>query len=298
MADREAALAALRKAVPGAIQESDGRAVVLPRNEHELAEALRAAGVAGIQLAPPGAPTHGAPAVASIGLQRMGAVLGFDDASRILHVQAGCPIATIERELGRRGLGLGLRGEVPDCDVGTWLAIGAPGGRDPHDDPVDHLVAGLGLLLPDARLVRLRPAPRRAVGPDLIAAALGARGRLGVIVSAHLVARPRARTEVHAYQLGSREAATHALAWMRGVGVRAHAAEVTDAGILRIELAAGGALAGATLAAVQRMIEARGGALATTAPPSPAPMRGQPIGPTIEMLARALDPRGVLGGTA
>lgn len=290
-------LAALRQQLPAIVHEADGRAVLVPRNEYELADAVRLAGEIGAELAPPGAPRNGGSRALAIDLQRMGAVLGFDEGSRILHVQGGCSLATIERELGGRGLTLGVREVALELDAGTWLAVGAPGARDPADDPVDHLVAGLGAVLPDGTVMHVRPAPRRAVGPDLAGAMIGARGRLGVITSVHFAARARTHVRVVSFEMPSRETAGHALAWIRGIGVRPLRAEVNDH-VLRLELAADGPLAGAALAAVERTVAERGGvplARASEAAVGPLPMATP--GPTLEMLARSLDPRGVLEGT-
>src|SRR5688572_10610795 len=144
----EALLAALRRALPGAIDARDARAALLPRSEAELATALRLARELGARMAPPGAEAPASLGAAggdtvvtsgvaiAIDLQRMSAVLGFDDASRILHVQAGCALANVERELGGRGLTLGLREAPLEIDVGTWLALGMPGAPSADDDPV------------------------------------------------------------------------------------------------------------------------------------------------------------------
>ncbi len=73
--------------------------------------------------------------------------------------------------------------------VAAWIASGARGSPDPWLDPVDHLVAGFTARLASGADLEMRPAPRRAVGPDLFALFLGASERAGVITSAHLRAR-------------------------------------------------------------------------------------------------------------
>jgi alkyldihydroxyacetonephosphate synthase len=70
--------------------------------------------------------------------------------------------------------------------VGAWLDAGCPGSVDRYVDPVDHAFAGLEARLPDGRVLSVRPAPRRAVGPDLTALVAGCRGRFMTPLTAHL----------------------------------------------------------------------------------------------------------------
>ena len=101
---------------------------------------------------------------------------------------------------GELTLGFAPAGAPLERTVATWLADGAPGARDPWLDPADHLVAGLDARLRDGTALRIRPGPRRAVGPDLVALFFGARGRFGAIERAHL--------RVH--HVGARRPETHA----------------------------------------------------------------------------------------
>ena len=53
-------------------------------------------------------------------------------------------------------------------------------------DPADHVVAGLHATLPNGKKLEVRPGPRRAVGPDLTALALGTHDRLATVTHAWL----------------------------------------------------------------------------------------------------------------
>jgi alkyldihydroxyacetonephosphate synthase len=109
------------------------------------------------------------------------------DATSLLARAAGTTeVAALEQRLGAVGLTLDARFDEPGVTVGEWLARGAAGTRDRWLDPVDQLVAGLDATLADGRTLRIRPAPRRAVGPDLSALFVGAGGRFGRIDSAWL----------------------------------------------------------------------------------------------------------------
>jgi alkyldihydroxyacetonephosphate synthase len=119
----------------------------------------------------------------------------IDRESLLVHVAATARLAEVERELARQGLTLDV--SPPDGTVGEWLEAGAPGARSAWLDPADHLVAGFAARIRSSGAsFAVRPAPRRAVGPDLLALVLGLRGRLLALESVWLrvhragVARP------------------------------------------------------------------------------------------------------------
>jgi alkyldihydroxyacetonephosphate synthase len=173
------------------------------------------------RVAVPGGALIPGPGIVSLDLEGLARFNEVDIASQTVHVEAGALVSSVEAHLRARGLTLGAADPLdPREPVGAWLARGAPGARAHADDPVDQLVCGLEVVLADGTLLAIRPAPRRAVGPDLVPAFVGGRACLGVIVGAHLVARratPRAEV---AYRFATRDAAESARAWIRGHGVR------------------------------------------------------------------------------
>jgi alkyldihydroxyacetonephosphate synthase len=103
----------------------------------------------------------------------------IDHASLLVRVPGAATLASIERALAGSDLTLGV--PVTDDAVADWLARGAPGAPSAFADPADHLVAGLSATLANGSTVEVRPSPRRAVGPDLMALFIGAQERFASI---------------------------------------------------------------------------------------------------------------------
>jgi alkyldihydroxyacetonephosphate synthase len=127
-------------------------------------------------------------------------VLELDETSLLVHVAAHTDHATLDGVLRPRGLTLDARF---DGAVADWLGRGAPGARSAWLDPADHLVAGWTARTRDTgEAFTIRPAPRRAVGPDLLALVLGVRGRFlgleSVWLRVHRLGVLRPKTEAFA----------------------------------------------------------------------------------------------------
>jgi alkyldihydroxyacetonephosphate synthase len=104
--------------------------------------------------------------------------LELDRESLLVRAAGHLSVPMLEDEL--RDAGLTLDAEVAGApSLGDWLAQGAPGARDRWIDPADQLLAGLDATMRSGAAVRIRPAPRRAVGPDLTALFVGAGDRFG-----------------------------------------------------------------------------------------------------------------------
>ena len=115
----------------------------------------------------------------------------IDGASLLAQVEGGLTLTDAERALEHEGLTLGLDGAPMGLTFADWLGAGAPGARPPWLDPADHLIAGIDATLPNGDVLSLRPAPRRAVGPDLVALFFGTHGRFGKVERAWIRVHPR-----------------------------------------------------------------------------------------------------------
>jgi alkyldihydroxyacetonephosphate synthase len=108
-------------------------------------------------------------------------MITLDRVSMLVEASGDVRLEELEATLARDGYTLALAPDAPlQQEVSEWLADGARGAQDPWVDPVDHLVAGLEATLVRGtadRKITLRPTPRRAAGPDLVALVVGMRGR-------------------------------------------------------------------------------------------------------------------------
>ncbi len=134
----------------------------------------------------PGARRGTSPWVAG---EEEGAPADIDETSLLASFAGGTQLSVAESLLAARGMTLGLECEAGRDDVASWVAQGMPGGRDPWSDPVDHLVAGLTAQLRSGEELVIQPAPRRAVGPDLVQLFAGAGERIGRVERATLRVR-------------------------------------------------------------------------------------------------------------
>lgn len=105
-----------------------------------------------------------------------------------MEVKAGTRVSELMRYCRQQGLRPAARMPARGS-VGGWLARGMA-----VDDPIIGLgapaVLSLEVVLPSGRLVRTRPAPRAATGPDPLALWLGTWGVFGIITAAVLKLEP------------------------------------------------------------------------------------------------------------
>ena len=112
----------------------------------------------------------------------------LDRASMLVHAPGAASIGDVARALSADGLTLRRAGAALPMEktIASWIAEGLPGAPDPWLDPVDHLVAGFTAQLASGAPIAVRPAPRRAAGPDLFALFSGMQRKVGEITSAWL----------------------------------------------------------------------------------------------------------------
>ncbi len=278
--------------LPGVLDKSGAQATISPASTRAVAHVLQLANKIGIALQVPGGDTH--PNRPALLLDRLDGIISVDEVSRIIHIQAGVTLGAVEARANDNGWTLGVPKELHAQQVGTWLSQGAPGRADKGNDPVVQSVAGLDMVLPSGAELSIRPAPRRAVGPDLIRAAIGARGRLGVIVGAHLVARGKLPESWFTFSFPDARAAHRALAWIRGRGVRPHRT-ATRGSELALCLEIASPRSQAATGVMKRIVAENGGTELPSQPEfgitrTPLPASNE----VFNHLAKELDPKGIL----
>jgi alkyldihydroxyacetonephosphate synthase len=195
---------------------------VAPGSAPEVAEVIRRARGHKAAVHPLGAggrPTRVATQLASerprvyIATRRLDQVLQLDEASLLVHAQAGLTGLDLERVLGPRNLSIGdYPPVVLTSSLGGIIAVRTPGKSSARHGFFEDAVVGLSAVLADGRSVHTRVAPRRSTGPDLARALCGSEGTIGFITSAvlRIHVRPEARL-VAAYELPSVAAAVGAV---------------------------------------------------------------------------------------
>ncbi|MFN2589731.1 MAG: FAD-binding oxidoreductase, partial [Actinomycetota bacterium] len=172
--------------------------VVLPASTEEVATALSWAGETGVAVVPRGAGSGvsgGAePANGSVvlDLSDMDRVIAVDEVSATVHVEAGIRGDRLEAALESRGLTVGHYPQsLAISSVGGWIAASSAGQASAAFGAIEDRVLGLTAVLPAGEILRLRPVPRSAAGPDLRRMLIGWEGTLAVVTEAVLACEER-----------------------------------------------------------------------------------------------------------
>ena len=189
-----------------------------PGSAAEVAEVIRCAREHDAAVYPIGAATRLPPQPATrtavlVTTRRLDQVLQLDEASLIVHAQAGITGLELERILGPRSLSIGdYPPVVLTSSLGGIIAVRTPGKSSARHGFFEDAVVGVSAVLADGRSVHTRVAPRRATGPDLARALCGSEGTIGFITSAvlRIHQKPESRL-VAGYVLPSIDAAVSAV---------------------------------------------------------------------------------------
>jgi alkyldihydroxyacetonephosphate synthase len=189
-------------------------AVIFPADTEEVATVLAWASQAGTAVIPRGAGSGvcggaqagtqadtqaGTQADAQVGTQavvldlsRMDRIGPVDPESQTVEVQAGVRGDRLEDELTKSGLTTGHYPQsIAISTVGGWIAASSAGQASTGFGAIEDVLLGLTAVLPDGEILRLRPVPRSAAGPDLKKLIIGSEGTLAVVTEATLACRAR-----------------------------------------------------------------------------------------------------------
>ncbi|MGH3179937.1 MAG: FAD-binding oxidoreductase, partial [Streptosporangiaceae bacterium] len=173
-------------------------AVLFPATTGEVATVLAWASQTGTAVVPRGAGSGvcgGATAdndAVVLDLSRMDRIGPVDLESQTVEVQAGARGDRLEEELARSDLTTGHYPQsVAISTVGGWIAASSAGQASTGFGAIEDVLLGLTAVLPDGEILRLRPVPRSAAGPDLRRLLIGSEGTLAVVTEATLACRAR-----------------------------------------------------------------------------------------------------------
>ncbi len=306
---RESFNVAFARAYPGTVDLA--ARTVAPTNVADLCALVRFAWEYGGELRTPGGVARQGDIVVDLTVLRQETEV--DATSGIARTPAGVQMQTLVALLRERGLELPRARDVPAKQtVGEWIEGGL--GTTNVVDPLDQILCGLEAVLPDGTPLAIRPAPRRAVGPDLLSAWIGSRGQLGIAHTYVLSVQPTRAThrlwftfksEASAHRarnlLRAKHARTDSFALLKAnddvlVEIRIRATAHTSSGSLDVIRDLMRTVDGREITSDQataKRLASGENLLADTEARSVA----SPDGSIVARLARELDPRGVFSVT-
>ncbi len=117
-----------------------------------------------------------------IDMQRMNRIVAFDREDNLVTVEAGMNGSAFEDALNEMGYTCGhLPQSLEISTVGGWAACRGGGQESSRFGKIENIVVGLKAVLPDGRLLEIRPLPKRATGPSILDMIVGSEGTLAVI---------------------------------------------------------------------------------------------------------------------
>ena len=173
-------------------------AVIFPVSTQEVATVLAWASQTSTAVIPRGGGSgvcggaQGQAGSVVLDLSRMDQVTDIDLVSQVVHVQAGVRGDRLEQALAEHGLTTGLYPQsIAISSVGGWIAASSAGQASAGFGAIEDVLLGLTAVLPQGEILRSRPVPRSAAGPDLRRLLVGSEGTLAVVTEATLACRAR-----------------------------------------------------------------------------------------------------------
>ncbi len=190
--------ALIRGALPSGVKDVPGTGAVLvrPINASEVARVLGIAAETKTRVLPRGTSDVRGTAIV-LDLSGLTEIHEISEVSLVAHADAGIRVRDLEVALRDRGFTLGfpMMGHLDPKLGGFLCGQGWAEASVLYGKPYRAAI-GIEGVLPNGRAFKIKPAPRRAVGPDLSELFLGAEGRLGILTSAWVTFHPQPRTRM------------------------------------------------------------------------------------------------------
>jgi len=173
-------------------------AVIFPASTQEVATVLAWASRTATAVIPRGGGSgvcggaQGQAGSVVLDLSLMDKITNVDLVSQVVHVEAGVRGDQLEQALAEHGLTTGLYPQsIALSTVGGWIAASSAGQASTGFGAIEDVLLGLTAVLPQGEILRCRPVPRSAAGPDLRRLLVGSEGTLAVVTEATLACRAR-----------------------------------------------------------------------------------------------------------
>ncbi len=130
--------------------------------------------------------------------KRLNKVLDIDGTNLMVRAQTGIIGQELEWELNGKGYTFAHMPQSQYCSgLGGFLAARSAGALSTKYGTAPDMVLALEVVLPSGKVMRTKPFPKSAAGPDLNRLFLGAEGSLGVITEATLAIHPMPEVRVN-----------------------------------------------------------------------------------------------------
>lgn len=117
-----------------------------------------------------------------VDVRRMNRILGLDRENHLVTVEAGMNGEDFEEALNAEGYTSGhLPQSLTISTVGGWAACRGGGQESSRFGKIENIVVGLEAVMPDGKLLEVRPLPKRASGPSILDLIVGNEGTLAII---------------------------------------------------------------------------------------------------------------------
>ncbi|MBB6182475.1 FAD-binding oxidoreductase [Pseudorhizobium flavum] len=117
-----------------------------------------------------------------IDMRRMNRILHIDRENNLVTVEAGMNGEAFEDALNAEGYTSGhLPQSLTISTVGGWAACRGGGQESSRYGKIENIVVGLKAVMPDGRVLEVRPLPKRASGPSVLDVIVGSEGTLAII---------------------------------------------------------------------------------------------------------------------
>jgi alkyldihydroxyacetonephosphate synthase len=196
---------AMHWALKGAVLQR-AAVVARPTTTEQVAAVAAACQAAGVPLTPAGGrsgvlgasiPLFGG---VLLDLTELQGIIAVDATSGLVEVWSGTFGPDLEAAIrGEHGLTVGHFPQSFDiATVGGWVACRGAGQYSTRYGKIEHIVAGLEVVLADGSVVHTGGFPAGAQGPDLTQLFVGSEGTLGIVTKVLLKAHPLPTTEFRA----------------------------------------------------------------------------------------------------